>query len=317
MRLTIVGLGVLGTSLGMALKAATSEIPITGHDPEPARVGRAKKLGAIDKSHWNLPASCEGADLIVLDLPMSEMEKTLVAIGEVAAEGTVVLGTGPLMAPGVALAQRLLPEGVHYVGGHVVAPGLGLGDPEPSLELVKGGSYYLAVSKGVAAEAAQIAHDFAEAVGAKAKYVDCVENDGLTAAAAQLPTVAAVALAQTMSEERGERDRRGFVGGELYGVGATLYATGEERVVELLSNRESLLPWLDRFLTELGRVRDLLSEGDEKALSKVLERATATAATWGKQGDEEESGAQAAYGSAFFGRLFLGGLARDRSRDRD
>ena len=68
MNLTLVGLGMVGASVGLALKAATSEIPIMGHDPEPRLVQRAKKLGAIDKSHWNLLAACEQADIILLDL---------------------------------------------------------------------------------------------------------------------------------------------------------------------------------------------------------------------------------------------------------
>jgi len=50
-KITIVGLGVLGTSLGLGLKAATTDIPITGHDPDGDLVARAKKVGAIDGSH--------------------------------------------------------------------------------------------------------------------------------------------------------------------------------------------------------------------------------------------------------------------------
>jgi len=317
MRLTIVGLGVLGTSLGMALKAATSEIPITGHDPEPSLVSRAKRLDAIDRSHWNLPAACEGADFIVLDLPMTEMEKTLVAICQVVKAGAVIVGTCAVTAPALALADRLLPSEVHYIGGHVVGAGLGLGAPEPSAGLLRGANFHLVISKGVSEDAAQTAHDFAEAVGTTPRYVDGVENDGLTAAAAQLPTMVALALANAVSESCGERDRREFIGGEMMGVGATLYANGGERAAELVENRERLLPWLDRFAEELGRVRDLLASGDQEALAQALDRAAEVAGTWGQRGEEEKSGSRAGYGSAFFGRLFLGGLARDRNQEKE
>jgi len=318
----------LGTSLGMALKAATSEIPITGHDPEPSLVSRAKRLDAIDRSHWNLPAACEGADLIVLDLPMAEMEKTLIAICQVVKPGTVIVGTCAVTAPAMALADRLLPSEVHYIGGHVVGAGLGLGVPEPSAGLLRGANFYLVISKGVSEDAAQTAHDFAEAVGTTPRYVDGVENDGLryvdgvendglTAAAAQLPTMVALALANAVSESCGERDRREFIGGEMMGVGATLYANGGERAAELVENRERLLPWLDRFAEELGRVRDLLASGDQEALAQALDRAAEVAGTWGQRGEEEKSGSRAGYGSAFFGRLFLGGLARDRNQEKE
>ncbi|MBC7316650.1 MAG: prephenate dehydrogenase/arogenate dehydrogenase family protein, partial [Chloroflexi bacterium] len=56
MNITIVGLGTVGVSLGLALKAIAPDVTITGHDPDPERAKRAQDLGAVDKRHWNLPA---------------------------------------------------------------------------------------------------------------------------------------------------------------------------------------------------------------------------------------------------------------------
>jgi len=119
--LTIVGLGVVGTSAGLAIKAATSQIPIMGHDPEASRAQRAKKLGAIDKSHWNLPAACEQADIILLDQPLGEMETTLRALSEGLKDGVLIVDTLPLKRPVMELAARILPPSVQLVGGHILS----------------------------------------------------------------------------------------------------------------------------------------------------------------------------------------------------
>ncbi|NLG29444.1 MAG: NAD(P)-binding domain-containing protein, partial [Chloroflexi bacterium] len=68
MQITIVGLGLVGTSLALALKAASPETIITGHDPNGDNLKRAKDLKAIDKTHWNLISACDKAEVVLLDL---------------------------------------------------------------------------------------------------------------------------------------------------------------------------------------------------------------------------------------------------------
>ena len=61
----IVGLGVIGSSLGLALKKAGGNFEIVGHDREPSVSGKARKIEAVDKTSWNLINAVEGADLVV------------------------------------------------------------------------------------------------------------------------------------------------------------------------------------------------------------------------------------------------------------
>ncbi|MGQ9715149.1 MAG: prephenate dehydrogenase/arogenate dehydrogenase family protein, partial [Anaerolineae bacterium] len=68
-KITIVGLGLVGSSLGLALRAQGGEYEVVGHDREPAVASQARKMGAVDATEWNLIAACEGADLICLALP--------------------------------------------------------------------------------------------------------------------------------------------------------------------------------------------------------------------------------------------------------
>ena len=76
--LTLLGLGRLGTRLGLALKRKKDiELRIIGHDLILENAKQAEKQGAIDKAEWNLPASCENADIIFLCVPLSALREVI------------------------------------------------------------------------------------------------------------------------------------------------------------------------------------------------------------------------------------------------
>src|SRR5207247_2543324 len=92
-RITIVGTGYIGTSLGLALKAQKTGVEVVGHDREYGRAGQAKKLGAVDRAEWNLPAALEGAGMVVVATPLAEIESVFGNIAELLAPGCVVTDT--------------------------------------------------------------------------------------------------------------------------------------------------------------------------------------------------------------------------------
>ena len=143
MKITVVGLTVLGTSLALALQGTHEAMAITGHDPDPERAERAKRLGAIDRSEWNLPSACEKSGLIVLDLPLEEMRRTLEAIGDSVAPDAVIVDLAPVKRPVLEYAERILPHPERFVGGHLLrSPRAPVGG-EPSAEQIRGATFYL------------------------------------------------------------------------------------------------------------------------------------------------------------------------------
>ena len=68
-RIAIIGLGLIGGSIGLALRRAEVESEIVGHDREPLKARQAKKLGAVDRADWNLISACEGADMVIIATP--------------------------------------------------------------------------------------------------------------------------------------------------------------------------------------------------------------------------------------------------------
>jgi prephenate dehydrogenase len=270
MSLTIVGVGTLGTLLGMALKAAIPELVIVGHDSDSQRVAAAKKLGAIDKSHWNLPASCEGSDIVVLDLPYDQIEPTLRVLADVLAADTLVLDIGIIKRATLASAARMLPATVQYIGGRIVPISPEYDTRAPSAALLKGATFYLVTPPDASEHAIKVAAGLAEAAGAKPCFVAADELDSLTAAGSQLPLAAACALMSAWQSADGWRDRRRVLGSEALWIQHLIASTPEGQLAAMWENRDFVVDWLDRYMAALQAWRGTLQEQDATRLEALF-----------------------------------------------
>ncbi|MEA3406960.1 MAG: prephenate dehydrogenase [Chloroflexota bacterium] len=307
MNLTLVGLGLVGTSVGLGLKAVSDDISITGHDPEADKVKRAKELGAIDKSHWNLIAACEKADLVLLDVALDEMKTTLDALGGEVKEETVLLDTFALKRPVLELAQRLLPSSTRFVGGHVVSSNLRQ-TQEPSAALLQGATFFLVLPDEVDSEAVDMASNLAEAVGAVPRYIDAAEHDGLVAATLQLPLLSALTMANVLYEEAGAKERQQAIGGALADTLLLLSGSRDLSAEVFLQNRGNILRWLDVYAGRLGALRDLLAAGNRGALEEAVAKAREISAEW--MGDAPSNEKETKPTRDGWRSLLFGGLGR-------
>ena len=92
-RITIVGLGLIGGSIGLALRQAGNDYEVVGHDREHTVASKAHKLGALSKTEWNLISACEGADLIIIATPVMAIKETLTAIAPYLKPGCLITTT--------------------------------------------------------------------------------------------------------------------------------------------------------------------------------------------------------------------------------
>jgi prephenate dehydrogenase len=144
-RIAIVGLGMIGGSLGLRLQETEIASEVMGHDADPSQSSRAKQMGAVTKTSFNLVSACEDADLVLLATPLEGIRPTLEAIGPYLREGCVVMDTATLKMPVMQWAEELLPAGVHFVGGNPILRGgaEGYGLDAASSELFVGGLFCL------------------------------------------------------------------------------------------------------------------------------------------------------------------------------
>lgn len=311
MNLAIVGLDKVGTAIGIALRSAVPEISIMGHDPDAQRVARAKRLGAIDKSHWNLPAACEQAEIVLLDLPLAEIEKTVLAMKQDLQAGALVLDTTPLKRPVFACIEPILPPSAEFVGGHVVPIEWLAPDEDPPVGWLKDAVFYLVASEKTSDRALDLAASLASAVGAKPRFIEAAEHDGLVAGT-QLPLLSAATLMAQAQRTPGWRERVHLMSPAYDGVELALQQAGEAGE-SLLHNADYLLPWLDEYLQELLALRNILANENTEALAALLKTAQEARRDWHQRARESEQAID--QGDLPNWRdMLLGNMARRRPR---
>ncbi len=282
-RVSIVGLGLIGASLGLALRQAEAVSQIVGHDPDRKASDQAKRLGAVDRTDWNLISACEKSDLIILATPLAAIQPTLQALGSHLKPGAVVMDTASLKAPVLAWADEFLPEGVHFIGGNpIVAVPLGVAQATESAraDLFQDGLFCLTPAPSADERAVQMAANLVGRLGAKPLFIDPAEHDGLLAAVEHLPGALALALLEMASEQPVWRELRKVAGTPF---DASTYLGGADPAAHAAlaaANRENLVRWIDAFSASLASVRQALADGDEEALAARFETALLERGQW-------------------------------------
>lgn len=278
-RLTIIGTGFVGTSLGLALKARKANLEVVGHDRDYGRAGEAKKAGAVDRAEWNLPAALEGAGMVVVATPLSDVEKTLSEIAEFLPSGCVVTDTAPLKAPVLEWAARHLGPDHSFVGGHPI-----VAEPEderkPGPDLFVDRAYCVIPADNARNEAVDQVIRLANVVGGRPMFLDAVEHDSQMAILEQLPMLLASTLMNLATRNPSWRDGQRLAG-PAFGAATALAQLGAaEQRAQLRANREVVLGWIQTLQAELSELSRLLEDDDTAELTRALETAERERSTW-------------------------------------
>ncbi|TAH49240.1 MAG: prephenate dehydrogenase/arogenate dehydrogenase family protein [Chloroflexota bacterium] len=318
-RLTIIGLGKTGTSIGLALKKAAAELEIIGHDKSRDAMNAAQKAGAVDKNEWNLYDACEGAGLIVLAMPLAGVLETIHLLKEDLVSGVILTDTATVKMPVLKAAKELKP-GVHFVGGNPVfrpAPDGTLLQGEASADYFQNAVYCLTPTLESSPDAVQVMTGFVSMLGAKPLFLDPAEHDGLAAGAEHLAVLAETALLKTVTASSGWRELNKFAGVDFFRATELATRQAESAAQLLLAQRDALQLWIDLYVQSLRELKQLLAQNDAAAIEKWIASAQEGRTQWLKNEvggplvttDYSEVRAGAA-------RLFLGGLATRLGGDK-
>ena len=286
-KLTIIGLGQIGGSIGLTLASQTEAIQRTGHDKEPEVTRAAQKAGAVDRAQFNLPASVEDADLIALAIPLTDVRDTLNFIREDLKEGAVVLDFSPAKRQVEAWARELLPKGRYYIGlvpainpVHLVAIGGGL--DAAHADLYAGATILICPPSGTPESAMRLATDFVKLLGATPLISDAVEADGLMTAMTTLPKLLAHALVDSTMEKPGWRDAQ-HMAGQTYALPVASAFDRDDTDglrAATLANRDNIIRLLDEHIESLLRLRDIIQAEDREMLAKKMRDTQTKAYGW-------------------------------------
>jgi prephenate dehydrogenase len=286
-RITIVGLGLIGGSIGLALRQTGNDYEVVGHDREHAVAGQARKRGAVSKTEWNLISACEGSDLIIIATPVMAIKETLAAIAPHLKPGCLVTDTASIKGPVVAWAKEILPETVNFVGGDPIISqeASSGGSPSTGIEgaradLFQGGLYCLTPSPEAAPQAVQLATDLVHLLGASPFFLDAAEHDGLVAGVDHLPFVLSAALLGTTITSPAWREMRKLAGDAFQS--ATRFSSGDAATYRdaCLTNGENIVRWIDACLVRLKELREVIAAQEAEELEETFEEAMSARDQW-------------------------------------
>lgn len=289
---TIVGMGRVGVSIGQALRAANVGLTIVGHDRARELAEDAKeKWAAVDRVEWNLLAAASAADILVLAVPLAELENTLMVIGEDVQPHALVLDVAPLKAQSLRWADKHLKNG-HYVGVVPVLSAAYLNDgrDEPAAatpDLFRNSIFCLLPSAKAAPGAVDTAVNFGRLLGALPYFVDPLEYDSLAQAVETLPGLVAAALFGAVQKSTAWRDILRFAN-PSFAVATQPLLRGADITTMVLNDRTAVLRWLDAMLNELTLIRRLIHEGDADAIDLTLAELLVQRERWMREREANE-----------------------------
>ena len=269
----LVGTGLIGGSIGLALRRAG--VTVRAFDRDPEHAAAALDAGAIDELAPDLASAVADADLTVVAVPVGTVADVVVEALDAGAG--LVTDVGSVKAPVVAAVEAARPESApRYVGGHPMAGSEQEGLAGASPDLFVGATWVLTptprTDPAVFAEVRAWVSDF----GAEAIAVAPELHDALVAVVSHVPQLAASTLMNVANR-----------GNDEHSVLLRLAAGGFRDMTRIasshpaiwpdicLANRDAIIGALDSYLDELTRVRSIVAEGDREALLALLADARA------------------------------------------
>lgn len=191
MNITIIGLGVLGGSLGLAIKQTHPSTVITGVGRK-IRINAALQRGAIDYGSVSIPAAVHDADIVFVCTPVYTILSLLPEIAENIKPTAIVTDVGSTKYEITTAAKKIFKKGI-FVGGHPMAGSEGKGIDFADPLLFQNATYVLCVEPKIEKKISALTN-ILHSIGARVLFLGAKEHDAVAAAISHLPQLVAVAM---------------------------------------------------------------------------------------------------------------------------
>jgi prephenate dehydrogenase len=280
---TIIGLGLIGGSIGLALRQGKkSTWEIVGYSRRKQTVASALGLGAIERGESNLKDAVRRAELVIIATPILTVKEILSRIALHLPSGCIVTDTGSTKVQIMKWAEEMLPPTVNFIGGHPMAGRETYGIQAAKAELFRGCTYCLTPSEKASPESIDTVVGMVKKLEAIPFFIDPQEHDNLVAGVSHLPMLLSATLVSLTTKNPSWARMSNLAASGYHDL--TRLASGNPEVNSqiCLSNQEAIIDWIDEFSRELERYRQLVAKGD-KRLEQALTEANKAREEWLKQ----------------------------------
>jgi len=266
-RVAILGLGLMGGSLALALKGYCRAV--LAYDPDPATLALASARQIVDIASPDLAAILPQADLVVLAAPVRATMSLIRQLPSLHPGSAVILDLASTKAQ-VCRAFEELPPRFDPIGGHPMCGKETAGLPNAEAGLYQGAAFALTPLERTSPHARSLAVQVVEAIGARPVWLDAATHDRWAAATSHMPYLLAVAL--TLATQP---DVKPLVGPGFRSTSRLASSSARMMADILHTNRENVLAVLALFRGELEQIETILQQEDEPHLYEKLQRGIA------------------------------------------
>jgi len=273
-KITIIGVGLLGGSLGLTIKHRRLAKQVCGYVRRPASIKESERIGAMDFATTDLLAAVWDADLVMLCTPLAQMRVLVEQMRPALKRGAIVTDVGSVKASVVKdLEAMVARSGAHFVGSHPMAGAEKTGVLAAKADLFECAMCVVTPTQRTNQSALRKVERFWKALGCRILRLSPASHDLLVSRSSHLPHVVAATLVSVILDPKHSKHQ-----GALCANGfrdTTRIASGSPEMWRdiALTNSKHLARALDGLVSELGRFRAALKRGDSKAISKFFETA--------------------------------------------
>lgn len=276
-QMTIVGVGLIGGSLGMICRQQGLVETVVGTGRRIENLKKAVELKAIDRYTTDLADAASGSDLLVLATPVDTFESALITCAPKLAQGAIITDVGSVKGPLIGRMEALAPSGAMVVGAHPIAGKEKTGVEAATVELFRGALCILTPTPKTDPAALAKVRRLWEATGARLSEMDPYIHDRVLGAVSHLPHMVAFALVNAIAAVQETQtpglDLQTFSGGG-YKDTTRIAASSPEMWRDIcLWNRDNLVSQIEAYQACLETLRGLIKAGDGEGLTREFERA--------------------------------------------
>jgi len=263
--LTIVGPGLIGASMGLAVKGAGLARRIIGVGRRETSLNRALSRGAIDIGTLDLRYAVSEADLVVLAVPVQTIETVMPAVAESIRRSAILTEVSSVKRAVMEMVRRHLPPSVNFVPTHPMAGSEQRGPDAAAAGMFRNCVCIFTPPEGTDAGAIKRLETLWRSIGARVRTMSPEAHDRVVALVSHVPHLVASGMIEMLEDEALQYSGTGL-------IDLTRIASGDPDLwVDIcMHNRQAVIEAMDRLIAVMGEVRAMMAESDSDGLKRVL-----------------------------------------------
>lgn len=273
-RVAILGLGLIGGSLGLSFRAVTSEkIHVTGYARRKETGELALSMGAVDEMAVTPQQAVSRADFVFLCTPVLQMRAMAESALPHMKRGSVLTDAGSTKCWLGRIIRPLLPEGIHFIGGHPMAGREKSGLEAAMPDLFRNRWYLFTPQSDVPEDSMARLDCLINLTGAMTAVMDDEKHDRVTAVISHVPHVAAAALVHLLKKEMNPVETARFIGGGFRDTTRIASSDADMWADICMTNPENIAGGIDEMVSVLTEASQMIRAGDRSGIHTYFSEA--------------------------------------------